>query len=123
MIPFEEMPKDNADLANVEIDFPRLAWDSAGSCPEPMSEILSYLSIESADGESLQASDLTFLRTAEIWNEGHYWIWEFTESDGEQCYVTVSESAETGVTCIGFDGNYWNLTPEQFILGTHHNVF
>jgi len=89
-----------------------------------MANILEYLSIEMPDGDQLTASDLKFLRTAEIYDESFFWTWEFEDpSDGVKCYVTVEEKVHGGSTCVGYDEDYYGLTPEQFILGTYHNVF
>src|SRR5262245_41587803 len=82
-------------------EFPRLDPNTAEACPEPMARILEYLGME-AD-EELRVDDLRFLRTAKV--EGRdYWIWEFTDEDARQCYVTVSRGADGG-TMTGYDVN------------------
>ena len=48
MLSKNEMPENNEDIAKIEVDFPRLSNDTADSCPVPMTEILHYLSLESA---------------------------------------------------------------------------
>lgn len=121
MISFEEMPEDNAELAKLEIEFPRLEPDSADSCPVSLDDVVAYLRLESPDGESVQADQLRFLRTALV-AQHRYWIWAFRESDGTDCFATVSESPD-GTTCTGYGDNYHGLTPEQFVLGDYHNVF
>lgn len=121
MIPYEQMPEDNADLARVEVSFPYLAENTAETCPVPIEDILEYLAAEAVDGEDLAAEDLEFLRTARV-AEWDYWIWRFTESDGSEAYVTVSRRPD-GQTCVGYDENYYGLSPEQFMLGDYHGVF
>lgn len=78
-----------------------------------MDAILRYLRAEAAPEEPT-AGDLRFLRTARVLNRD-YWIWEFIESNGAQCYVTVSHS-DDGRTTTGYDENYDHLTPEQYML-------
>jgi hypothetical protein len=121
MLTFEEMPEDNADLARVVVDFPRLEPDTADSCPVPMAEVLGYLRLESPDGDSLRTASLEFLRTALV-SDCRFWIWSFHESDGAQCFVTASVAAD-GTSSVGYDPNIYGLTPEQFILGDFHEVF
>jgi hypothetical protein len=115
------MPDDNAELANVEIQFQRLQPDTPDSCPVPLDDVVAYLRLESPDYESVEASQLTFLRTA-LLADHRYWIWSFQESDGSDCFVTVSQSPD-GTTCTGYEENYYGLTPEQFMLGDYHQVF
>lgn len=122
MISFEEMPENNEDLAKIIIDFLSLSDNSPDSCPASISEILDYLADEAVGGDRLTPSDLNFIRTAQVENT-RYWIWSFNEPDGgAACYVTVAAGPDSK-ECIGFDENYYNLTPEQFILGDYHNVF
>ena len=120
MMSADEMPDDNAHLASVDIEFPRLEGDSLEGCPVPLGDLLSYLAIEVPDGESLAAEDLTFLRTALV-DQTRYWIWSFDEPGGGRAYATVSAGSE-GVT-VGYELDYYGLTPEQFLLGDYHNVF
>lgn len=121
MIPFDEMPEDNAELASISVEFPMLRSNTAESCPVPLSDVVEYLRRESTDGDAVQPEQLSFLRTAQV-AEQRYWIWAFQEADGSPCYVTVSVSPE-GSSCIGYEENYYNLTPEQFMLGDYHEVF
>ena len=121
MISFEQMPTDNADLANIDIDFPHLQPNDQNSCPVSLDYIVNYLRLESPDGESVQPSQLKFLRTALV-SDRRYWIWFFLESDGSRCYVTVSESSD-GSTSTGYEQDYYRLTPEQYLLGDYHQVF
>lgn len=118
MIPYNNMPADNADIAKIEIDFPRLTADTAESCPCPMQDTVDYLHHEA---ETVTADDLEFIRTAQVANH-RYWIWRFHDEDGEECYVTVCYEPD-GSRCIGYNDNHYDLTPEQFILGDYHSVF
>ncbi|HWJ63653.1 MAG TPA: hypothetical protein VNS19_16890 [Acidimicrobiales bacterium] len=122
MIRADEMPDDNADLVHVAIDFPRLPDDTAASCRVPLHEILDHLADEVPDGDELTAGDLEFLRTADVEGTG-YWIWRFDEpgDDGEPAYLTVADDGTT--TTVGYETDYYGLSPEQFILGDHHQVF
>ena len=121
MIPAKEMPDDNADLASLSPEFARLDDDSPASCPAPISELLDYLIDEAPGGERLSASDLAFQRTALV-ESTRYWIWVSCEPDGgDRAYLTV---ADTGTShTVGYESDYYGLTPEQFILGDYHQVF
>jgi hypothetical protein len=121
MIPFEEMPDDNAQLASVAVEFPVLQPNTVESCPVPLSDIVEYLRLESPDGDAVHSGQLSFLRTARV-AEQRYWIWAFQEADGSDCYITVAISPE-GLSCIGYEENTLGLTPEQFMLGDYHGVF
>ena len=122
MLSAGDMPDDNADLATVDVSFPRLPDDSASSCPVPIQNLLEYLADEVPGGEQLNASDLTFLRTADVEGTG-YWIWRFKEPDGgDAAYATVSVD-DTGASTLGYEADYYGLSPEQFILGDYHEVF
>lgn len=81
MLGADDMPADNAELVRVVVDFPRLDPDAAESCPVGVAELLSYLADEVPGGERLTASDLRFLRTAQVRGR-RYWIWGFREPDG-----------------------------------------
>jgi len=117
MIGYKDLPDDNADIAKIEIDFPRLIEDSETSCPCAMKDIVDYLDRE---GEAVKAGDLEFIRTARV--EDHsYWVWRFRDESDEKCYVVVSYEP-TGHHRIGYDSNFYGLTPEQFILGDYHRV-
>ena len=94
-------------------DLPRLDPDSADACPASMASVLRYLHDEAAPEEPT-VHDLRFLRTARV-SGLESWIWEFLESDGAQCFVTVSRP-DGGRVTIGYDENYDGLTPEQFML-------
>lgn len=122
MLDATEMPHENADLARIEIDFPWLAPDSAASCPVSSQQVLEYLSMEVPGGERLRWEDLKFLRTARV-AAVRYWIWSFNEpADSSPAYVTVSVD-DQGSTVVGYESDYYGLTPEQYLLGDYHNVF
>jgi hypothetical protein len=120
MLSADEMPDDNAQLALVDVEFPRLDSDSVGGCPVPSGDLLRHLADEVPEGESLTAEDLTFLRTALV-DRTRYWIWSFNEPGGDRAYATVSAGPQ-GVR-VGYDADYYGLTAEQFILGDYHKVF
>jgi hypothetical protein len=120
MLSYDELPEDNADLAKIKVTFPFLVDNSPKSCPSAIDEIQEYLSRESPDKTVTKSRPLNFLRTAKV-GQTDYWIWSFRESDGARAYVTVSRGPD-GVD-IGYSPDFYNLTPEQFILGDYHEVF
>jgi hypothetical protein len=113
-------PETNDELKATVVSFPRLQPDTQSACPVSDDEIQQYLRHEDADGESVARRELRFIRTALV-EETKYWIWDYQESDGEQCYVTVAERA--GKTMLGMNGNWDALSPEQFILGDYRQMF
>lgn len=119
---FGEMPGDNADLASIQVDFPPLRNDSAESSPESVSALLQYLADEVPDGDQLAESDLHFVRTAQV-ADAEYWVWRFREpgADGQGAFLTVSRRG--GQVCVGYETDYYGLTPEQYVLGDYHQVF
>lgn len=121
MLSYDEMPEDNQQLADLAVSFPHLDPDDEASCPVSLEDLLGYLNVECADPGTATAKQLSFLRTAQV-EQQRYWIWEFREQDGTKCYATVAQS-QAGDTCIGYDEDYYGLSPEQFILGDYHNVF
>jgi hypothetical protein len=120
MLSIDEMPDDNADLSALIVEFPSLEPNSPISCPVSFDEIVDYLRVESSDLDEVEEEQLQFLRTAQV-AEHKYWIWSFKESDGTDCYVTVSLTPD-GVICTGYDENFYNLTPEQYMLAEYHQV-
>jgi len=76
MIPFDEMPEDNAQLASISIGFPLVQPNTAESCPVPISDVVEHLRLESPDGDAIDAGRLSFLRTAQVADQ-RYWIWAF----------------------------------------------
>lgn len=104
------------DLAGIEIDFPTLPRALA-ECPITCQELSAYL-----DDEVIQdgpVTQLQLVRTALAFGD-RYWIWECVEpASGCRAYATVS----AGISIeIGFDVNWEDLSPEQFIVGVHHQV-
>lgn len=118
---YDEMPDDNSKLAEIEVTFPRLSPDDTSQCPVAVAEIVEYLQVECAFPGTVTADQLEFLRTAQVAND-RYWLWLFRESDGTKCYATVAQSP-TGTRCIGYEEDYYGLTPDPFLLGDYHNVF
>jgi hypothetical protein len=121
MLPYDDMPDNNQDLTRIEISFPHLPfpYNLPLFCPRKVREILEYLRREGE--EQITKNSLMFLRTARV-AEAKYWIWEFYDSENRKCYVTVSQ-AQNGSTCIGYEEDYYHLTPEQFMLGDYHHIF
>ena len=107
MIERGQLPKNNADLVKVDVEFPRLQPDTVAACPVSIEEVVEYLRAESPDGEAVHSQQLRFIRTAQV-AEQKYWIWSFRESDGSDCYVTVSVGPDGG-SCIGYEENYHQL--------------
>lgn len=122
MLTFDEMPDDNADLANVTVELPRLVPDGPQTCSVPITELLEYLALEVPDGDALTAEDLTFVRTARV-GDADYWLWRFQEPgpDGEPAYATVSRIGDQ--VTLGYGTDYYGLSPEQYMLGDYHQVF
>src|SRR5437868_5973433 len=107
-----DLPTDPHELTTQPFELPRLEPDSPESCPVTMAEIVEYLQMEAAPEEPTEA-DLEFVRTASV-ERAEYWIWRFEDSDGAECYVTVSRKGTT--IMVGFAENYDGLSPEQFML-------
>ena len=121
VITADEMPDDNAKLAGLEVDFDRLEPDTAESCPLAEAVILDYLRDE-VPGGGVPLEDLRFLRTALV-GTSNYWIWSFPDpTDGSAAFLTVSLSID-GQATVGYEENYYNLTPEQFMLGDYYRAF
>ncbi len=116
MIARKDLPEDAADWTNVSVDFERLEPDDASACPCPMEEIMEYIRDESADLDDAREEQVQFLRTARI-GKAKYWIWRYTESDGEVCYLTVSDAPD-GTGSMGLsEAN--GLSPEQYMLADY----
>lgn len=99
---------------------PYLTPNSPQSCPVPMGEVLAFLQRETLAGESLCASDLEFVRTALV-VERRYWLWRFVDEDEGECFVTASVGPN-GETEIGYDDNFFNYTPEEYIISDYLGV-
>ena len=116
--PRDTLPKDLDKWKEVQVSLPRLPQDSPQSCPDPLSEIMAYVRIESADGRRAKRESLKFVRTAEV-GDSRYWLWTYTESGGEICYVYFREQAGRGSE-LSLQGTR-SLTPEQFMLANHYD--
>jgi hypothetical protein len=92
--------------------------DSVANDPALLSRIGKYLKVETADCAFIEGN-LQYLRSAVI-GEAQYWIWDYRESDGKHCYVTLRLHRQRSV--LGFvEAN--ELSPEQYIYADHHNYF
>ncbi len=54
--------------------------------------------------------------------EKKYWMWRCTDPSAADSYAVVSLDPDGSYT-IGYDENYYRLSPEQFMLGDYHSVF
>jgi len=117
----DDLPRDNAELAKMAVSFKRLSPDSPVTCPASLDSLLDYLELEVPHGDLLTEEDLSFIRTANV-KGANYWIWSFHEPGGDEAFATVCREPD-GTTVIGFDSNYYRLSPEQFILGSYYRVF
>lgn len=108
------LPQHIEELAGYDFDLPRLEEDSPRDCPASIGDLIDYLRMESVDGEKVRDQQLTFVRTVLV-NEHKYWVWRFVESDGEECYASVSLSPD-GVTTIGYESNFARLSLEQWVV-------
>lgn len=117
MIPSrDELPEDAADWVVVDVDLPRLAPDSAESCPIPIDRVLDYVTKESADTCGAASDRLAFVRTAQVVGN-RYWLWRYVESDGAVCFVFVRINDGTQVKMGLSSPN--GLSPEQYLLADH----
>jgi hypothetical protein len=91
--------------------------DSAASDPKVLAWIADYLALETADGEYIEGN-LQYIRSATI-DDAHYSIWEYHESDGTKCFVTLSDGPNGAV--LGMR-DAWKFTPEQYIYGDFHEL-
>jgi hypothetical protein len=119
MIPYEQMPENNEDLASLSVSFPFLEPNTPEKCPVSIEDLLDYLSVESEEG--ITADDLEFIRTAKVAKE-NYWIWRFIDSYGDECFAWVRDR-RWGSTVTSFDKNHYHLTPEQYMLANYHEIF
>lgn len=114
----EELPDDAADWHSVKISFDRLTDDGPGSCPESEDEIFAYVAMESADGDEADRSRFRFLRTAQV-GDARYWLWEYTEDDGQVCYASFRLSRDGSSTTGLAEPN--GLSPEQYLLADYYD--
>jgi len=118
MIPRKLLPSNLADWRDVPISFPPLPHKIAESPPRSEDDVFNYIQLESADLDEAQRSRLRFVRTAQV-GEANYWLWEYTESNGDLCYVTLRH--DPGISNI-LSLDWCNgLTHEQFLLADYYN--
>ena len=80
---------------------------------------MDYVRGESADLDDAKSESLQFIRTAEV--EGsRFWLWSYTESDGEVCYVFVRVRPD-GSSFLSLCSTC-ELSPELFILAVHYDM-
>ncbi len=118
MIPREDLPDDAADWSGVDVVLARLADDSAASCPVSPDNLFEYIQVESGDIDAADRARLRFVRTAKVSN-ARYWLWQYTESDGEKCFVTCREDQD-GATTLGFSSPN-GLSEEQYLLAEYYD--
>lgn len=118
LIPRDQLPYDAEDWKKVEVDFAYLPDNTEKSCPISLKELMEYIRMESADTDKASEESLSFIRTALI-KKNKCWIWKYTESDGELCYVTFWKKSwrrtELGISSAN------GLSPEQFILAEYYD--
>jgi hypothetical protein len=90
--------------------------DSVADDPALLKRIAEYLALETADCEFIEGN-LKYLRSAVI-DDCQYWIWDYRESDGTQCYVTLRLDEHRSVLGVQ---NANELSPEQHIYAQHHD--
>lgn len=111
-----ELLDDAADWGAVNVDLPRLALDSAESCPIPFDQVFDYVARESADTGGASRDRMSFVRTAQVGSD-QYWLWRYLESDGAECFV-VARIDDGGGVEIGLSSPN-GLSPEQYLLADH----
>ena len=117
MIPArDKLPEDAADWVAVDVDLPRLSPDSAESCPIPLDSVFDYVAKESADTGGAERERLLFVRTAQVASD-HYWLWQYVENDGAECFVVVRAN-DSGQVNMGLSSPN-GLSPEQYLLANH----
>lgn len=117
--PRDSLPEDPAEWQNIHVDFPRLQRDSPESSPISVDEVMDYVRTESADTANAKEDSLRFLRTARV-EDQKYWLWSYTEADGEVCYVFVSED-EDGDLMLSLSST-GGLTSEQYLLADFYEL-
>ena len=118
MIGRDQLPHDAADWVQIQVSLPRLDEDTADSCPASLAELMDYVRMESADTADAETERLTFLRTAKV-EECSYWLWTYTESDGDSNYVVFRQNPD-GSTKLGLSGPN-GLSPEQYLLADYYD--
>ena len=118
MIPREELPEDASDWTGVSVSFPQLPDNSPVSPPCSEDRLFEYVRKESADVERADRARLKFIRTALV-SEAKYWLWEYTEEDGELVYVICRVDLE-GSNLIGLSTPN-GLSHEQYMLADYYD--
>jgi len=126
MLSRDELPEDPNDWAEITVELARLTPDTSASCPMPISELLDYIDMESAEPGTANESSLKFLRTADTGGT-QCWLWAYTEPDGDLCYLTYRR-LPNGTNIRGmasaspaYKGEF-KLTPEQYLLAEHYDL-
>lgn len=96
-----------------------LSPNTEESCPLALSEIIQYVQMEPADAEEATKERLQFVRTAQIADE-KYWLWTYTEADGDTCYVFFKQEAN-GNTLLGLTSSE-GLSPEWYLLAEYYDM-
>lgn len=118
MLSRSDLPDDAAEWGSVAVSLPRLNPDSSEQCPYSEDDVFDYVQTESGDTDRADRQRFVFLRTAQVANT-RYWLWEYTESDGERVFVTCSVDGE-GSTCLGLaEPN--GLSDAQFLLADYYD--
>ena len=115
-IEFDAMPTSTLALAELDITLPRLDELTEADSPVTTADLLNYL-IETLNETTGQ---LRFVQTAKIKTKC-YWLWQY-ETDKKSYYATVCQRANGDVS-IGFEQNYGNWTPDQYLIGDYHDFF
>jgi hypothetical protein len=117
-VEYDDMPDDNEDIAKFNIAFPLLDEIQTKRYREFVEPLIDYLHDEE---ETIESDDLNFIKAVQV-KDRKYWIWEFRDQDDDLCYVVASEDSY-GTLRLCYDQNWYNLSPDQFIIGDYHNVF
>jgi len=118
MISRDDLPDDAAEWSSIRISFDRLAEDTPESCPCAGEEIFAYVQMESGDTDRANIDRLAFLRTARV-AEARFWIWTYTEHDGEPVFVTYQLKSD-GSSVLGLASPN-GLNAEQFLLAQYYD--
>ena len=111
----------DVDFRQIVDSLPYLAPDSPQECPVAIDEVLARVRPETIRDESLQAGDLEFVRTARL-VERRYWLWRFYDEGEIEWFVSVSVGPNDQAE-IGFDDNFVEYSPEEYIVSDYLGVF
>jgi|RhiMetdeSRZDD1v2_1073273.scaffolds.fasta_scaffold239025_2 hypothetical protein len=118
MIVREELPDDAAEWSSVRVTFDRLPLDTQESCPCTVADVFEYVQLESTDADHADRYRLAFVRTAQV-VDARFWLWTYTESDGEQVFVTYQlKSDDSSVLGLASPNG---LDAEQFMLAEYYD--